>query len=331
MGADKKSLFRIDRKTRRGKAGQDLPVKIHAVQENSGEELVFLRICPHCCRNGKTNYLYPGQGEFPTYVVALAGARGVGKTTFVNAVRYPGNLLPLNEALTVLAPGLRIVPADSIGETTDVKTTNRSETGSTTLFDLTGNHKKIASLLIVDLAGELFEGKITESERGIFLEHADVLLVVDAADRGTGEVVSLYNGLKKLQYLDGIKSLCHVITCMDKVMDKKISYRGSSIPLFDKTTFHPQKKKSDYFPEEFLPRMALENMIVSNYRLEAGARIAEKPQHRAGFFIQTCRSEAQNPDAAQRSVYDTAVNIMDPLLWILAELGFLKIGREKAQ
>ena len=142
----------------------------------------------------------------------------------INGIRFPGNLALVNEAFSEISPGLRIVPSNSTGEESEVQTTNRNEPGATTLLDLTLKNKKIASLLIVDLAGELFEGQMPNSERGIFLDHADILIVMDSAEHSADEVVSIYNGLKNLQYLDGIKSLCHVITCMDKVMDKKIKY-----------------------------------------------------------------------------------------------------------
>lgn len=309
------------------------------------ENKQFHRCCPEC--NGSE--VFSKFGLLPTYVIAVIGARTVGKTSWIKALSKINNQ---NKLLRRTYPYC----IDSARWEIDfklIKATDLNDMGSTNLLTISKRgtrhttKKAVANVLMLDFAGELFastdkiedkQTRVEEYDRMCRLlrgthdyNGADAVVFMDAPNSQFDPVVP-YNSVKELGVLEK-KPVAYVVNKVDMMFDNppKVSLPGSDAKtdLFTSDTFAHNADADIYKKSEIVPRVMLETYLASKYN-ELAHRILTENPHSAGFFIQTTDAvtDETSDDAPERhsdTGSDVSINVLDPIIWLLNELDIFPI------
>ncbi len=312
--------------------------------------------CPFC-KDNKVTFLLEGLGNLPTYVIAVVGARTVGKSSWINSIACPENIIKLRNPIPVAdgnisysfvakeyseANGQKLAstPIGDMGVTNIL--TIVKKTKATTRDQSTG--QAIANILLVDFAGEIFakgnEVAFNKTAAHIFSGGAGyngvdaVLFVTDPKDVRRTErdgkeysVSETFNRVhKELGLLNNIPFafiLNKVDLLFEKEEDRKLVTIDTldqipELPLVSANTFSPQNNAM-YQAENLLPRVALETYLLRKFLPTLDA--VSITTRCAGFLVKTAEFDSEGkPD------YSQSINVFDPLLWILNELDIYPIN-----
>ena len=305
------------------------------VRRKDGKLVEMNRSCPACSGNAT---MYPTAGKCDTFVVAIVGATGAGKTTWLRAISASGNYARINR----LGYSRELVfQTVGVHRGTNLATIDKSE-GSSNVLRIVEKEtgKLIANVVLVDAAGELYEyfSKPDNRMRRIFQPHGDytgidACILFDSAryleetltaqdyEEASGKTLAVFNQM--VNTLPSSVPVGYVCTHADKLVDKlKKSFcvedsSGSKlVPVMTKGTFY---ETTDYSPQQLWPRLNQEDIIVRSLPLAipTGDRCR-------GFVVQSCAQklgpEMRDGKPVIHEDYTKTRNLFDPLLWILYEL-----------
>ena len=299
----------------------------------------FHRCCPEC----GDNKIFSKFGLLPTYVIAVIGARTVGKTSWIYALSSINNQ---NKLLRNTYPYC-IDSARWEVAFNSIEATPLSSMGSSRLFTISKRgtrrtkKKAVANILMLDFAGELFantgnedSARAEEYDRMCRLlsgthdyDGADAVIFMDAPNSQFDPVIP-YNSVQELGVLEQ-KPVAYVVNKVDMMFDNppRIPLRDSDAKtdLFTRDTFTLSTDAAVYKKSEIVPRVMLETVLASKYNELAHRILTENPRS-AGFFIQT--TEERTEGEASRpsdSGSDVSINVLDPIIWLLNELDIFPI------
>lgn len=287
----------------------------------SGEE-IFYRSCPKCRVNTK---MLDGHGLLPTYVVAMVGKKGSGKSSWVQAVFNYENIKRVNAAdFPYSIDAYEYTKLDG-----EAKPTNENSVGDTKLLKITEKkrNRDVALVMFRDVAGELFE----EERRGSFDESgfsrvllgdkdypgADAIVFIDNIDKSADDTLELFNMTRKVKGMRN-KITAYILNRLDAVQGRYITTEGMTdgdrVPLLDRNTFASYSRGDAFDKEVFFKRVSLQNMIAKKMRSYVSGFDGAKCN---GFLVKTC---TPSPDGVT-SDFRSPINVMDPLIWLLSQIG----------
>ncbi len=326
------------------------------------EELTFVRSCPFCVGQRKEwNQAAPIielLGDLPTYVIAVAGARSVGKSCWIHALACPTNINRVNGQRNNRNThiGYLLGPAEHVDEVIPAPNpTQPNERGATSMLYIKkrmvgATAVPVAQVLVVDFAGELFSDN-NESDFDAEAAHifdggegySGVDAVVFMTDPNPQEGYSLartyerakgsYNSFKE-------KPLAFVMNKADMWVENPPMHHINGdvtlgeVPLLSEHTFARQDA-TIYGKEELQERVALQTYILKKEKALVRAICDE--MRGAGFLVKstkpfTKKVKVKNPITNEERETDVAMvdfresmNVMDPLIWILNELDIFPI------
>ena len=320
------------------------------------ETITFSLVCPNCSSDTIT-YMPKGLGNLPTYVIAVVGARTVGKSSWINSVTSEQTLAKLSHSLPVADGKLQyILTTNDYTDNLDgeVPTTAIGDMGATKILkiikrDLSNNNHNVmptavANILLVDFAGEVFAKERTDAFKaeaahffsgGVGYNGVDgILFVTDPKDTRrqdkNGNNYSIANTFKRVyeetNLLNNIP-FAFIINKVDLLFNEASDRILASIenpddipelPLLSSTTFGAQDDNM-YQAENLLPRIALETHLAKKQLPSLG--VVSVNTRCAGFFVKTADfDQDNNPD------YSHSINVADPLLWLLNVLDIYPIN-----
>lgn len=314
-------------------------------QKNS---MVFKRSCPFCLDNKSVNTIFEGLGELPTYVIAVIGTTSVGKSRWLGSLCYVDNQIALN----LNNDYYKIKPSEVEATTALNEKTGVNSKGKTTLIKIlerrnnNEGNEPIANVLVLDVAGEMFkEGnqEMFENSQAYTLfsgtedfTGVDAVVFMDAADCNEKDLIVAYNCVNELGLLNN-KPVAYVLNKMDLLFENppKIKLDDSCdyfAPILSSSTF--KKAGVSYSQKDIVPRIKLETLIASQYRSLSKLIFSNNPRS-AGFVITAGRpvtdplkkgiSQTGELTALEHD-YTESINVIDPLIWTLNELGILPIN-----
>lgn len=335
-----------------------IPAEYTGGKEEFGKATqTFTLSCPYC-NSDTVTYLIEDLGNLPTYVIAVVGARTVGKSSWITSIFCSNNISKLNDQFygsnnpvsyylftqsPVDAFGLKIggTKVGTIGETdmfTIIKKTSASDTKPE-------KHQAIANVLLVDFPGEIFaKEKKAEFEKtashffsgGVGFNGVDaVLFVTDPEDtrrvdeNGNNYSVSttfsrVYSELGLLSDIpfgfiyNKIDLLFEELSDDRKLIPMDDPNYVLDFPVISTDTFSGQNNGM-YLGKNLLPRVALETFIAKKL-LPTFSAVSINARC-AGFLVKTAEFDENNyPD------YSKAINVFDPLLWVLNQLDIFPIN-----
>ena len=303
------------------------------------ENKPFHRCCPNC--NGSE--VFSKFGLLPTYVIAIIGARTVGKSSWIHALSSINNQ---NKLLRRTYPYCIDSSRWEVGFDS-IEATPVGEMGSSRLFTISKRgsrrtrKKAVANILLLDFAGELFassgeKSTVRDEEfarmcrllRGTHVyDGADAVIFMDAPNSQFDPVIP-YNSVQELGVLEE-KPVAYVVNKIDKMFDNppKIKLQDCDVKtdLFTKDTFTLSTSADVYKKSEIVPRVLLETYLATNYNELARRILTENPRS-AGFFIQTTADPDEGASARPSDIgSDVSINVLDPIIWLLNELDIFPI------
>ena len=329
--------------------GNGLPDSIRASykmkDENVTHQIIMNRCCPEC---SDVHEFSPRYGTIPTYVIAVVGGRYAGKTVWRGSIAAVEHSAHLNSGDFPW----QIDPDNLMTTSQIVSQTEATGEGNTTVLYL---RKKgavqrgaapeyYASVLLRDFSGELF--KNPSERKSISQEDEtplhDLLNIPDAylfvADETTpdGQAYSnvAYNIIRKRimsrqpRPLIGM-ILSHADVWMEKKPQKEISAETNyKIPALTPDTFRLDDDGS-YTMRAFLPRVELEDMISREISPLA-------KDSRATGWVQKCflvksvdptlnDKDSVKSDKEKENLYQNGINVYDPLIWLLNQIGIFPL------
>lgn len=290
----------------------------------------FVRSCPKCKRQTS---LFKDQGMLPTYVVAVIGKRGGGKSTWMHSLSTTTNTLAVNEHSYMCSVQPWKIQANS-----DVTAPTELNTlGKTTKMTLICEGTPFADVLFVDTAGELFDKKYEDApfapETAAVLRAADAFVIIDPADGDEDDAIRVFNRMQRGDYFKG-KLVAYVMSKLDMLIpnDKKNRIESGSeglfVPLVTKDTFPVLSGAAytrSYDAENMIPRWALENTIV--HQRSKLINIIDDSITCHGFLIKTCSDIYDG--MTLKCDFRSPINAMDPFIWILNKLGVFPLKAMK--
>lgn len=315
-------------------------IEVRNIEGNESEKRRLYRYCPKC-RETQTA-LVKGWGTVPTFVVCVVGNREQGKTSLLSALSKTMNLCALGEAgyenfvmttelhgALVESPTVTVV--DSLGATQIVSVTKRNGNGE-------NNNTTLANILFRDVAGELFDMERDVKDHpawDLIAPHdeypgPDAFLFVHSAAKvgndGEEKATAVYNLLNN--HIRNWPVCGFVLTHLDEIKkwtEAPYGEPNKNVTILDQETFLPYNVSDVryYSPQTLLPRMKLEDMLAKKkFMLYAVHRHHYGSENAMGFLVKSCESIV----GTNKVTYDSPVNVMDPIIYILNKLGLLDIS-----
>lgn len=282
------------------------PMKITAIDKNNNNtEQELVRICPKCAKEGNINRLFPRQGALPTYIIGVIGSRQSGKSCFLHGITITNYLDNLKDKFKV-----KITPWKY---TKDIEIkyapTDRNSLGNSLMLTLSYKETAFANVLLIDTAGEANETGI-DIPAQILSKTDGFIFIKDptANQNDSNKAIMVFNEYTNMGYLNN-KPIAYVNTKLDLI---------NNPPLCDKDTFQFDNNNT-YKPKDLFKRWALESWISN--RLNSGMPEIDNPGSQHSFIIKSCSSENSV------SKFENPINIFDPLIWLLNQLGLFPIAK----
>lgn len=312
------------------------------VEGTDGEKrrTMFSRYCPRCFEKGENmQKMEPADiGLRPAYVIAVIGKSGSGKSSWLYSLSNLENAKMLRKCGYPYA----IIPHQISRNDERIVRTPLGEIGMTCALNIVSSEKnqKVADVMLIDLAGELFEKKnkaVFESSavyqifRGTEeFGQVDAVVFIDDASVD-GDEVDLYNRITELGLLND-RPVAYVLNKIDALFEGS----DGKPPILTEKTF-PKTNRASMEKDAFAARIALENQIVHQSQ-SVSEQISENGIS-AGFAVKSCAPPERIPvaiaaetedkqDPAEQSDFINSINVYDPLVWILNQLGTFPIGKE---
>ncbi len=312
---------------------------------------LFSRACPHCAEQHDQedpaqrkavrrleNYL----GELPSYVIGLMGSKSIGKSCWLHSLSVAKNVALMNKVIKkpygyqveTLKPSVCHVPG-----------TLKGAFGETTVLYITKKGKKIAAILMVDLAGEYFAPENKEafinspiytafSGDGDGFTGVDGVIFMDAPNSEADLAISTYNQLSDLDILSS-RAVCYVLSKMDTTFNQPpcvdLANANIKVPLYTKSTF-PCDDVGTYNRDDLVKRIRLETHIAKQHR-DLAKLILNNNKDSAGFLIKSCAPTKNVPkewdQTKEYQDFSSSINVVEPLIWMLNKLEILPLCERK--
>lgn len=304
-------------------------IEVHLPTKNKKE--YWYRCCP-CC---EIHTPLPGEaGTVPTYVILMAGKPSAGKSSLCTTVSSNSELEPFNRHFG--AKYLLDVPNYKDDRRTMVKNndTDMAESTWIAMREREGHQELKAMILLRDLAGELYtEDKKTKLIR-FFSKTKDyapdgVMFVTPYDDESC---VTAYNYVKN--YCRDIP-VAIVATFLDKLQtnDAFAQTRAENGEIVKLGLSALKKLTGNMHEESTRKRLALENMLL--LRLSKQETVDGKTELFTSKVASLLRGRSDNPAAGflvqswtasndPNRTYEKRQNALDPLIWMLIEIGLLR-------
>ena len=323
------SSARYELKTARSDIADGMPERIE-VSVNSEKAEIYHRCCPHC----EDMTIIPKHwGKVPSYVVCVAGLGQEGKTCLLTAMATGANLA----ALAGRGYRSKLTTAELEENTGAAITTMKDSIGATKVFQIweTGKDAShlVANVMFRDGAGELYKKEERNHPIHRFLKargdypDPDAFMLIHSAKANSKMLGDICNFIH--DEVDGKWPVtAYVLTHVDEVGEWKLPCEdGTEVPIKLQGTFPPCNTRlpaaanSYYERDNVLPRWTLQDMLVrGKYPILAqDLNFAHAPSR--GFLVKSCVKEGE------RLNYDYPINVMDPALWILNQLGLYTLRR----
>lgn len=309
----------------------------------------FVRACPFCIGQkpewDSVQELLPKLGNLPTYVVAVVGARTVGKSCWIHALSCPSNINVVNKGNKsgyLLSTEEWTTEVSSIIEPTEL-----NKLGKTRMMYIKkksgADSFEVAQILVMDFAGELFaESKKAEFESGaahIFkggegfsgvdavvlmtdpLPEADGFSLATTYDRAKGEYDLLQN--KPVVF---VMNKSDLLVKNPPTININNNEKMPKVPLLTEDTFANQGADM-YKKEKIQKRVALQTAILKHQSSLVQSICYERRS--CGFLIKSTEpcivDDPKTGTKKEKLDFKKTMNVMDPLLWILNELDIFPI------
>lgn len=319
---------RVCLKTAMQNRGSGLPHEITVIYREEELEMTMKHSCQHCDSN---TVLWPSFGKLPIFVIPVIGGREAGKSAWLSAIAYTKNLNHLRRGNLPY----KLIPRQLMTQRSVAEVTPVQDLGQTNYFTVKNEQdEEIAGILLRDIPGELFdeETEVTNGENlWRFLNKNDLysgpdayIFVSQAAREADTKATKAYNALSNNSanpLLDGNAPVGIVLTHVDLEMEN--SPLEDDIPILNQHTFPKDSDSTYYKIDEMKKRFALEHMLAG--QLSSFAKtvfLNKKPSH--GFLVQSCVDRMDKNGAPERD-HEEAINVMDPLLWVLHQINLFPL------
>ncbi len=336
-----------------GKVGIPHQIMVECRIADQQKAYKFTRACPFCV--GKqpgwesVQELIPGVGNLPAYIVAVIGARTVGKSCWIAAMSCLHNLNKLTSQQQpdgehhryVLVPDQLEDAADHPPEATPINAVGN--TRCLTIAERTENGTKdVAQILLLDFAGELFakdkEMEFKNSAAHIFnggkgYTGVDaVVFMMDPTDlkpsakTGAYSIATTYNRVNDELKLLFNRPVAFVLNKIDTLFHQSVEEisgqaPGIPVPWITEDTFAYQGNAM-YLKDAIKPRVALQMSLFA--RANALVKGVCDRTDASAFLIKTA-TPYQDKDGNEFLNFQEGINVLDPLLWILNMLDIFPI------
>ncbi len=314
----------------------------------------FVRACPFCVGQkaewNTVQSLLPGLGNLPTFVIAVVGARTVGKSCWIHAISSAYNINRVNEYRinSYNYSGYSLSTEDWAREQSPlIKSTEPNERGKTRMMlikkKVGEKSVAVAQVLMMDFAGELFaEGKENEFESeaahifkggaGYSGVDAVVFMTDPKPERGNYSLATTYARAKGNYDLLQNKPVAFVMNKVDMLIDnpqKHYINDDENMPEVKMLTEHTfAYQGADMYQKSYIQaRVALQTSILKHIH-ELVKAICNETRGR-GFLVKSTEPydfyDAETGKTEEMLDFKKSINVMDPLLWILNELDIFPI------
>lgn len=319
-----------------------VPRNIKVRFQGETQDIILERVCPNCAAGinvarATEREIFLDSGKYPLYIIAMVGNRSTGKTSWLKSVAYHTNIAAVDRAGYPYTLKFRTLTGK---EDLNYKATEKFGRGHTTFLEVCQDQDVIAHVLLLDLAGELYESdpRLVWNLIGRDTDHggADAFVFVEPAPLNGAKTQNI-RGFDSLNILkDGTargefegKPIAFVYTHADELLRQNQSRSipsanpGEEVPLVMETTF---RGDTSYTPDRLIPRVALENFIVRAY--QPAVLTLNPGENVKGFLVQSCKPVKEaHADGTVLTLDDFSetINVMDPLLWTLNKLGLFPL------
>lgn len=325
---------------------------------NSEQSYPYNRVCPGC-----GEYLAnPDIGLVPTYVIAVIGSPGAGKSSWINSIAHDKNLSKINAMVS--EHGGYVIETEGLQYPCLSKKTDIGEDGCSRLVYITEQKtaKKVAAVLFMDFSGELFQRKHKETfvsgvSSSVFSKSdgyngVDAVVFLDSADQTEADAIETKNQLLNtnlLQTLPVAYILNKIDYCFKTYPETELYNQDRRAPLFTPKTFSATALSS-VSRKDLNRRTKLQTYLAGKMRTTA-EEIFRSNRHAKGFLVKTGESrkattteisdyKKKNGNEQESSLtayaanaheiwsvidYSDSINAVDPLLWLLNKIDIFPI------
>lgn len=316
---------------------------------NNYENKEFTRCCPFCVGRqsdwNSVNEIMAGMGNLPTYIIAVIGARTVGKSCWIHALSSPPNLNKVNHQRQnppdykgyILSTLEIAADTDNPPEATPV-----NELGNTRIMNIAkkenGKLIEVAQVLVLDFAGELFAKENEELfdntaahifRGGVGYSGVDaVAFMLDLEEDPKYNLATTYNRVNSELKLLENKPVAFILNKVDKLFSNPPTENingdpnAPEVPLFNENTFEKQSR-SMYQKQSIVPRITLETALLK--KMKPLVETISNETRCAGFLIKATTPILNENKEPEFLNFEESINVMDPFLWILNELDIFPI------
>ncbi len=362
--ADQIDRFVLSVATERPKEGLPHTIQVDCYADNGMATKKFNRSCPFCIGKLKSESessvqeLISGMGNLPTYVIGVIGARTVGKSCWIHALSCPVNIRIVNSQRDGGA-GYEgyILTGTSFTEDSSVppEATPINALGNTRIMTICRkrgqNTVKVAQVLVLDFAGELFARNKAQEfndttahifKGGVGYSGVDAVVFMMApselepyrdtreADKNRDQysLANTYNRVNGDLNLLSKKPIAFVLNKVDILFDNPpMAYINNDrtapkVPLLSKYTFANQGMAM-YQKRALLPRVALQTELLK--KMSSLVDAASLQTSCAGFLVKATAPVFGENGEIKYVDFTDSINVLDPLLWILNKLDIFPI------